>query len=202
MTIIRVLLALGLGSVFLASAVPKMRHPKNFMLAVIEYRVLPFTLSRLFALILPALELLIALLLVSGSFVRFAALSYALLMLIFVTGVSVNLRRGRDLNCHCFGSHHKRKITAGLVALDLLLCMSALLLVALTPSWWGSEQWSFMLYIGLAPFAALLLLGTFSVILSLVLGSTKLIPSRAKLMPLPRKLVPIRARIPYQGDLR
>jgi uncharacterized membrane protein YphA (DoxX/SURF4 family) len=202
MMIIRVLLAMGLGSVFLTSAVPKMRHPKNFMLAVIEYRILPFTLSRLFALILPALELLIALLLVTGTFVRFAALAYAFLMLSFVIGVSVNIRRGRDLRCHCFGSNHKRTITASLVMQDLLLCMSAFLLAVLTPSWWVSEQWSFMRYVGLAPFAALLLLGTFSVILSMVLGSTKVISSRAKLIHSSQKLVPIRARASHQGDLR
>ena len=201
MIILHALLALGLGGVFLASAVPKMRHPKNFMLAVIDYRILPFTLSRLFALILPALELLIALLLVTGTFVRLVALAYALLMFSFVIGVSVNLGRGRDLSCHCFGSHHKRKITASLVMQDLLLCMSAFLLAALSSSWWASEQWSFTRYIGLAPFAALLLLGTFSVILSIVLGSTKVISSRARLIPSSRKLAPMRARASHQGDL-
>lgn len=202
MMIIRILLALGLGGVFLASAMPKMRHPKNFMLAVIEYRILPFTFSRLFALILPGLELLIALLLITGTLVRLAAFSYALLMLSFVIGVSVNLRRGRDMRCHCFGSSHTRKITASLVAQDLLLCMSAFLLAVLTPSWWGSEQWSFTRYIGLAPFGALLLLGTFSVILGMVLGSPKVISSRVRFIPSPRKFVPTRGRTSRQGGLR
>ena len=38
---IEVLLSAVLGISFLAAAVPKLRHPKGFVLAVLEYRVLP-----------------------------------------------------------------------------------------------------------------------------------------------------------------
>ena len=202
MVILRVLLAIGLSSVFLTSALPKMRNPKNFQLAVIEYRMLPFLFSRLLALILPALELLIALLLLTGTFVRLAALSYAILILSFLIAISVNLRRGRDLRCHCFGTKSKRKISAKLVVQDVLLFVSALLLAALTPSWWGSEQWSIMPHDGLVPFAVFLLLGVFSVILSLVLGSTKVISNIAKFIPLLKTFALTKTSASQRGGLR
>ena len=59
-----------LGIIFLTSAVPKLRHPKGFVLAVLEYRVLPPRLSWYYARLVPPLEFLLALLLLSGTAVR------------------------------------------------------------------------------------------------------------------------------------
>lgn len=169
------------------------------MLVVIDYRILPFTLSCLFALALPTLEFWIALLLLTGTLVRFAAFAYAFLLLSFIVGVSVNLKRGRDLNCHCFGSKSKRKIGASLLMQDVLLWISACLLATLTPSWWTSEPWSFTQHAGLTPLAVPLILTAFSAILSIVLGSADLTSRITKLIPSLRKLAPIRARASHQG---
>jgi hypothetical protein len=54
---IQVLLGVVLACVFLASAVPKLRYPRGFILAVLEYRVLPERLAWLYGRLLPPLEL-------------------------------------------------------------------------------------------------------------------------------------------------
>src|SRR5215467_13653214 len=70
---IEALLSTALGIVFLLAAVPQLRHPKGFILAVLEYRVLPVRLSWGYARLLPPLEFLLALLLLTGTAVRSAA---------------------------------------------------------------------------------------------------------------------------------
>src|SRR5207302_4809717 len=98
-----ILLSIALGIVFLAAAVPKLRHPRGFVLAVLEYRVLPARLSRFYARLVPSLELLLALLLLTGTAVRSAAAITSVLLFSFIAAVGINLIRGRDLDCHCFG---------------------------------------------------------------------------------------------------
>ena len=82
-TDVQVFLSMALALIFLASAVPKLLHPRGFILAVLEYRVLPPRLGRVYARLLPPLELLLALLLLSGTSVRLAAIGQSVLLLSF-----------------------------------------------------------------------------------------------------------------------
>jgi len=131
-----------LGVIFLLSAIPKLRRPKGFVLTVMEYRVLPPLPSRIYGWSLPPLELLLALLLLSGTDVRLTALVLSLLLLSFILAVSVNIARGRDLNCGCFGTKKQRKIGWTLLLEDLALLGGALTLATLSSSWIGLESWS------------------------------------------------------------
>ncbi len=97
------LCAVVLGAVFLAAAVPKLRRPKTFTLAVMEYRVLPSFFSRLFARMLPPIELLLGMLFLTGTAVRLAAVATLFLLSGFLIAVLVNLARGRQVDCNCFG---------------------------------------------------------------------------------------------------
>src|SRR5947209_4134985 len=110
MSIMEVILSAMLGIIFLTSAVPKLRHPKGFVLAVLEYRVLPPRLSWYYARLVPPLEFLLALLLLTGTAVRFAAAILSMLLLSFIAAVAINLARGRNLDCHCFGKPTTRPI--------------------------------------------------------------------------------------------
>src|ERR1051326_5840946 len=94
-----ILLCSALGILFLVSALPKLHHPKGFMLAVLEYRVLPPRLSRFYARLVPPLEFFLALLLLTGTAVRSAAAVTSVLLLSFIIGASINRARGRDLDC-------------------------------------------------------------------------------------------------------
>jgi hypothetical protein len=103
------LLSYVVGGVLLVSALAKLRSPKAFLLVVMEYRVLPLSLVRPFAWIVPPTELLCALLLLSGSLVSLAAGLAVLLFLSFIVAISINIVRGRELDCNCFGAARRRR---------------------------------------------------------------------------------------------
>jgi hypothetical protein len=140
--IIAALLCFILGCIFLISAFPKLRHPKGFILIVLEYRILPPALGRLYARLLPPLECWLALLFFTGTAIRAAGVLAAVLLLSFIVAVSVNLARGRRLDCHCFGRARQRKIGWGLLLEDGLLLVFASALIALGQSWLTLEPWS------------------------------------------------------------
>lgn len=137
-----VLLSIALGSIFLVSAVPKLRHPKSFVLAVLEYRVLPARLSWFYARLIPPLEFLLALLLLTGTAVRAAAVVMAVLLLSFIAAIGINLARGRDLDCHCFGKGARRPIGWKLLLQDAALLGAAIAVVIFTREWVAPEPWS------------------------------------------------------------
>lgn len=139
---LQVLLSIIVGVCFLAAALPKLRHPKGFVLAVLEYRVLPFHLSRAYARLLPPLECLLGLLLLTGVAVRSAAIVSSLLVLTFITGVGINVIRGRTLECHCFGKTATRMIGWKLLLEDVALLCATLMLTLLAHTWLAPESWS------------------------------------------------------------
>jgi putative oxidoreductase len=139
---IEVLLSTVLAIIFLVAAVPKLRHPKGFILAVLEYHVLPPRLSWLYACLVPPLECLLALLLLSGTAVRSAAIIISLLLLSFILAVGINLARGRDLDCHCFGKATRRPIGWRLLLQDSALLAGAIALAVVTQEWVAPEPWS------------------------------------------------------------
>jgi hypothetical protein len=148
-TSLQIACSLVLAAVFGASAVPKLRHPKGFVLAVLMYRVLPPRLSRSYAMLLPPVELLIALLLVSGTGVRLAAVIAAALLLSFIAAVGLNIKRGRYLDCHCFGRSARRSIGWGLLAKDGVLLGVATVLAAVATTWVTPAPWSMLRLAGL-----------------------------------------------------
>jgi hypothetical protein len=147
-TAIHVFLSVVLACIFLASAVPKLLHPRGFILAVLEYRVLPERLGWLYGRLLPPLELLLALLLLSGTAVRLAAIVGSLLLLSFLIAVSINLARGRTLDCHCFGRARKRPIGWGLLLQDGALLGASIALAVMDRAWIAPEPWSVFRLLG------------------------------------------------------
>ena len=144
----KILLSGVLGIVFLAAAIPKLRHPRGFVLAVLEYRVLPTGLSWFYARLIPPLEFLLALLLLTGTAVLSAAIVTLLLLLSFIAAVGINLVRGRDLDCNCFGKA-KRPIGWKLVLQDTALLGAAIVLATMGRNWLGVEPWSVFRLAGL-----------------------------------------------------
>src|SRR5436305_10915201 len=137
-----ILLSTVLGIIFLVSSLPKLHHPKGFILAVLEYRILPARLSWFYARLLPPLEFLLALLLLTGTAVRSAAVVMSMLLLSFIAAVGINLTRGRDLDCHCFGKATRRPIGWKLLLQDGALLGAAIAIFAFANEWGGPEPWS------------------------------------------------------------
>lgn len=149
MTILAMLLSFILGGIFLASALPKLRSPRGFIFTVLEYRVLPLSLGKLYGWLLPPLELFLAFLLFSGAAVGLASGILSLLLFSFLIAISLNITRGRDLDCGCFGMKKQHKIGWKLLLQDMLLLVVALSLPFLGTTWDGLTSWSVFHLFGL-----------------------------------------------------
>lgn len=95
-------LRLFLGAVFIYASYDKILHPKAFAEAVYNYQILPEATVNLAALILPWLELLLGLCLVSNLWLPGATLMSTGLLAVFIGALVFNLSRGLDIQCGCF----------------------------------------------------------------------------------------------------
>ena len=91
-----------LGAVFIWASWPKIFNPQAFAGIVANYRLLPPSLLNPVSLLIPWLELLCGLLLISGYLVRGASLVIVLLLSVFLAALLQSLLRGIDLSCGCF----------------------------------------------------------------------------------------------------
>jgi hypothetical protein len=92
-----------LAGVFLAAAAPKLLDPATFATAIANYQAFPDGTVNLIAAVVPALELVGALALLT-PWRRGGALLLAGLLLGFTVLLGVSLARGLDLSCGCFGA--------------------------------------------------------------------------------------------------
>lgn len=136
------LAALLLGGVFLYASWDKIAQPQEFARIVYRYQVvgpnghLGFVPANLVGVILPWLEALVGLCLVTGFWRREAAALAGALLLAFVGGVASTLARGIDIaNCGCFSMEGAGRAAGwGLIAGDLGLLALAGTLVFTAPA--------------------------------------------------------------------
>ncbi len=93
---------LVLAAVFVIAAVPKLADPTSFAVAVQKYRMFPDEFVGLIAVIVPMLELVGAVALLS-PWRRGGALLLGVLLLGFTTALTVAMGWGLDVDCGCFG---------------------------------------------------------------------------------------------------
>lgn len=114
-----------LAFVFLNAGVSKLLAPGQFARAVRNYRLLPERLNESVATWLPRLELALALALLFGIGAAIVAGVAGALVVAFAGAVSVNLARGRRIDCGCATAPSPRTIGWGLVARNLALAAMA-----------------------------------------------------------------------------
>lgn len=114
---------LGLGILFAAGALTKLRQRRDFYAAVLAYQLLPPRQALNMAVILPWAEAAIALGLIAGfSIAGYAA---AGLLLAYALAMAVNIRRGRrNLDCGCGGA--PQALSIWLVVRNFILAGAAL----------------------------------------------------------------------------
>jgi peroxiredoxin len=91
-----------LAAVFLVSGIAKLFDLSGSQAAMRSFGV-PESLSRPGGILLPIVELAIAVLLLPVETARWGALLALILLVVFIAGVGYNLSRGRKFDCHCFG---------------------------------------------------------------------------------------------------
>jgi len=99
--IARVLLA----AIFVTAGLAKLFDLSGSRRALIRFGV-PVKMTRPLGLLLPACELLVAAALIPRSTAWWGALGVSGLLILFITGIGLNLAKGNAPDCHCFGQLH------------------------------------------------------------------------------------------------
>ena len=91
-----------IGFVFIYASIDKIANPLEFSDTIDNYQILPVAINSLIALILPWVELIIGVFLISGIYLKGTSILSTGLLLMFIILISQALYRGIDLHCGCF----------------------------------------------------------------------------------------------------
>ncbi len=122
-----------LGLILAWAGIVKIQNPEAFIKIVTAYDLLPAGLAVLWGIFLPWIELVTGLFLFFGLWHRSAVLSSSGLFLIFVAAVSINILRGADIACGCFGFNDTNLYVVLFQDLVFLLCCYFLFFLKSTP---------------------------------------------------------------------
>jgi peroxiredoxin/uncharacterized membrane protein YphA (DoxX/SURF4 family) len=153
MNILLLAAKLLLASVFTVAGLAKLADLKGSRQAIIGFG-LPASVATPLGVLLPLVELTVAVALLFTSTVLWGAVGALGLLLLFVAGISVNLSRGRTPDCHCFGQLHSAPAGWKTLARNGALAVVAAFL--LWQGWEGNEGPSVIAWIGAISTAQLL----------------------------------------------
>ena len=88
-----------LGIVFLYASFDKISDPGSFAGNIQNYQMLPYSVTNLFAILLPWVELYVGACLILGIFVDGATLLSIGMMVMFVVALTQAIGRGLDIEC-------------------------------------------------------------------------------------------------------
>ena len=94
---------LGLGVLFIYSALAKISDPDDFARAVMRYEFLPGFTIGIFSLTMPMLELLAGLSILFTKWLRESAFLVSGMLVMFIIALVQALVRGLEISCGCFG---------------------------------------------------------------------------------------------------
>jgi uncharacterized membrane protein YphA (DoxX/SURF4 family) len=105
------------GLVFVLAATQKAQHWRIFSGVLANYRLLPRALVTPAAALLPPLEMLVGILLLSAQIRPFGALAAIAFLSVFAAAMAINLKRGRsEIDCGCGHSLLKQNLSWVLVS--------------------------------------------------------------------------------------
>ena len=150
-----------LGALVFATAVAgKIRHRQELAGVVANYRLLPERLAAAAAWMIVGLECLAMAALVSGVELAAGAALAMVLLVGFALAMGINLARGRrEIDCGCFQSGLRQRLSAALVVRNLLLATLLMPLLAAGRGSASALQWVDGVGAGLAAYALYQVLG-------------------------------------------
>jgi putative oxidoreductase len=108
------------GGIFVYAGILKLMDPHGFAMAIDAFRLLPFPVVRLLAMVLPVLEILAGFIWICNYQADAAALIVLMMCGLFVVALSSALARGLDIQCGCFGGIGNGSLSLALVRALLL----------------------------------------------------------------------------------
>lgn len=115
-----------LASVLLVAGVSKLADRAGSQRGIVEFG-LDARLAKPLAVGVPVVEIAVAIALLFGSTVRFAALAALAVLAGFTVLIAVNVAQGRQPDCHCFGALHSSRAGAGtLIRNGILIALAGL----------------------------------------------------------------------------
>ncbi|GJQ25434.1 MAG: hypothetical protein HBSAPP02_04660 [Phycisphaerae bacterium] len=126
--------ALGVAGVFLYAGFEKIVEPRQFVIAISNYRIVPERGLNALALILPWLECLAAIALILPTTRRAGAILICGMLVMFITAVSYSaLYRGLNIDCGCFGKGNPSAAGVKTIVFDSVLLLATIASVLLSP---------------------------------------------------------------------
>ncbi len=139
--VISLSLRVYLGVVFLLAAWFKIVDPRQFALSVATYDILPLYLINLMAVILPWIEVFLAVTLILGWWTRASALCIAGMMMMFIVALSLALAEGLEMSCGCFASQEaSEEINSLTLIRDFAWLAGAGFILILDDGRWGLDR--------------------------------------------------------------
>lgn len=120
---------LVVAGVFLWAGLPKLLDPATFAEDISNYNLLPDSTVGYAAVIVPVVEIVIALALVAGVEVKGAALLAAGMLVVFIAAMGQAMARGIDLSCGCFGAATETEVGWGPIVRNVGLTAACALVV-------------------------------------------------------------------------
>ncbi len=90
------------AAIFIFAGISKILNPAAFARDIDNYRLLPYFLVTIMAIILPWLEVLCGIFLIFGRWRKGAAFILLFLTFIFLIAIGSAVARGLDISCGCF----------------------------------------------------------------------------------------------------
>lgn len=123
-----------LSIIFLVAGFAKLADLPGSRKALHDFGV-PEALAKPLGIALPMVEIITAIALISAHWAWYGASGALVLLLVFITGISYNLARGRRPDCHCFGQLHSAPVGPWTLARNAFLALLAALVI-----WFGRRS--------------------------------------------------------------
>ncbi|WP_029458862.1 MauE/DoxX family redox-associated membrane protein [Solidesulfovibrio alcoholivorans] len=127
MKVVYFLLRFALGCVFVAAAWDKIVDPLAFAKIIRNYQILPEVLVGGVAQVLPWIEVVVGMCLITGLFSRGAGFSATLMMAVFLAAMAWATHKGISTQCGCFTTKADDAISARTFIRDGSILAMALL---------------------------------------------------------------------------